>query len=249
MSANAPLGAKRKRSERSKKFLNASKKLLKLVENKWAGQLSHEEYKKKVHDVYSGPQGALLSTSSKLSLHTQMGERLFRSRQFDMTGLRRALDVGSGAGQLALHLLKYGDPELEVTCTDLSTNMLRRARQRIHDPRPRWATADITHLPFADESFDCITCGYVIEHLPDVRVGLREFARVLVPGGRALLLVTEDSFSGAWTSRLWRCRTCNRDEFRRDCEESGFIWHRELWFTKMHKMLKAGGICVDIRKA
>ena len=45
------------------------------------------------------------------------------------------------------------------------------------------------------------------------------------------------------------CRTCNRDEFRRDCEESGFIWHRELWFTKMHKMLKAGGICVDIRKA
>jgi ubiquinone/menaquinone biosynthesis C-methylase UbiE len=248
MSANAPFGTRRKPSERSDKVLSGPKKLLKLVENQWSRQLPLEEYKRKVHDVYSGPQGALLSASSKLSLHTQMGERLFRSRQFDLHGLRRALDVGSGAGQMALHLLKYGDPELAITCTDLSTNMLRRARQRIHNSRPRWATADVTHLPFADESFDCVTCGYVIEHLPDVRVGLRELARVMIPGGRALLLVTEDSFSGAWTSRLWRCRTCNRHEFRHDCEDSGFIWHRELWFTKMHKMLRAGGICVELRK-
>ena len=66
------------------------------------------------------------------------------------------------------------------------------------------------HLPFADGAFDCITCGYVLEHVPDAR-RLAELARVMVPGGRMLLLTTEDSFGGAWTSRVWCCRTYNRE--------------------------------------
>ena len=56
-------------------------------------------------------QGAMLATCSMLSLHTAFGERLFRERKFDLRGARRILDVGSGAGQLAKHVLKYADPE------------------------------------------------------------------------------------------------------------------------------------------
>jgi hypothetical protein len=68
------------------------------------------------------------------------------------------------------------------------------------------------------------------------------------PGGRMLLLVTEDSFSGAWTSRIWCCRTYNRRELQRLCHDVGLEWKKELWFTKMHQMLRAGGICVEIQK-
>ena len=64
--------------------------------------------------------------------------------------------------------------------------------------------------PSPMRSFDGITCGYVLEHVPDPEKGLSELARVLRPGGRMLLLTTEDKFSGAWTSRLWYCRTYNR---------------------------------------
>ena len=99
--------------------------------------------------------------------------------------------------------------------------MLRRARHRLRSPRPRFLAADLTRLPFPDASFDCVTCGYVLEHLPDARLGLGELARVMMPGARMLLLTTEDNFSGAWTSRVWCCRTYNRQEFRRICEGLG----------------------------
>jgi ubiquinone/menaquinone biosynthesis C-methylase UbiE len=118
----------------------------------------------------------------------------------------------------------------------------------LHSYRPRHTAADVTRLPFADASFDCVTCGYVLEHLPDARLGLAELARVLTPGGRLLLLTTEDNFGGAWTSRVWYCRTYSRQEIFDTCKHVGLEVHRELWFSRMHKVLRAGGICLDLRK-
>jgi ubiquinone/menaquinone biosynthesis C-methylase UbiE len=219
-----------------------------LLESRLIRKVSYEEYQEKVRDVYDGPQGALLATCSMISLHTPLGARLFRGRKFDLRGVRHILDVGSGAGQIAKHLIKYADPEAEITCFDLSHEMLRRASNRLKSDRPRFVVADMTRLPFADASFDCVTCGYVLEHLPDARPGLSELSRVMLPGARMLLLVTEDTFSGAWTSRMWCCRTYNRQELARICEEVGLRWHRELWFTRMHKVFRAGGICVELVK-
>jgi ubiquinone/menaquinone biosynthesis C-methylase UbiE len=217
-----------------------------LLESRLIGRVSYEEYREKVRDVYDGPQGALLATCSFLSLHTPLGDRLLRKRRFDLRGARRILDVGSGAGQIAARLLKYADPEASITCFDLSAEMLKRARTRLKSDRPQFVVADITRLPFADATFDCVTCGYVLEHIPDPRVGLTELARVMMPGARMLLLATEDNFSGAWTSRLWHCRTYNRRELRQTCEEVGLHWHKELWYTRMHKVFRAGGICAEI---
>lgn len=211
-------------------------------------QKGYEEYRDKVRDVYAGARGAILATCSVLSLHVPLGERLFKERRFDLSGARRILDVGSGAGQIAGHLLKYADPQAEITCFDLSHEMLRRARQRLKSSRPRFVVADLTRLPFPDSYFDCVTCGYVLEHLPDPRMGLAELARVMMPGARMLLLTTEENFAGAWTSLIWRCRSYNRQELARVCEELGLAWRQELWFTKMHKVLRAGGICVEIVK-
>ena len=178
----------------------------------------------------------------------RLGDRLLRERKFDLRGARHILDVGSGAGQIAKHLLKYADRPARITCFDLSSEMLRRARQRIKSERPRFVAADLSRLPFADKSFDCVTCGYVLEHLPDPRVGLAELSRVMSPGAKMLLLTTEENFAGAWTSLIWRCRSYNRRELARTCEELGLKWRKELWYTKMHQVLRAGGICVEIVK-
>jgi ubiquinone/menaquinone biosynthesis C-methylase UbiE len=246
-----PSKTDRRRSSRPRRRLPGSSEqpkpvLNRILEHRLVERVSFEEYREKVRDVYDGPQGAILATCSMLSLHTPLGARMFRERKFDLRGARRILDVGSGAGQIAKHLIKYSDPDAEITCFDLSHEMLRRARARLKSDRPRFVVADLTRLPFADASFDCVTCGYVLEHLPDARVGLAELSRVMTAGARMLLLTTEDTFSGAWTSRMWCCRTYNRRELAQICEAVGLHWHRELWFTRMHKALRAGGICVEL---
>ncbi len=224
------------------------KPLNRILENNLINRVSYEEYREKVRDVYGGRQGALLATASLLSLHVSFGDRILRERRFDLSGAKCILDVGSGAGQIAKHLLRYADSDAQITCCDLSPEMLRRARGRLKSSVPEHVAADLSRLPFADGSFDCLTCGYVLEHLPEARPGLSEMARVMRPGGRMLLLTTEDNFSGAWTSRVWYCRTYNRQQLRDTCEQLGLAWKKEIWFTRMHKLLRAGGICVEIQK-
>jgi ubiquinone/menaquinone biosynthesis C-methylase UbiE len=220
-----------------------------LLENDLIRRVSSDEYRSKIQSVYGGPKGAMLATCSLISLHIPLGKRLFRTRRFDLRGMKSILDVGSGAGQIIQHLLEFADADAHITGVDLSHQMLRRARRRLKSERPVLIAADLSALPFASESFDGATCGYVLEHLPDTRVGLSELARVLKKGGRMLLLTTEDNFSGAWTSRVWCCRTYNRAELKETCESLGLRWKNELWFTPVHRAIRAGGICVEIEKA
>ena len=138
-----------------------------LLENNLIRRVSFEEYREKVRDVYDGPQGAMLADCSLISLHTMMGERLFRERKFDLRGMRNILDVGSGAGQIAKHLLKYADPKAELTCFDLSHEMLRRARTAEKRPAAVRGGRRLPGCHSLDETFDCVTCGYVLEHVPD----------------------------------------------------------------------------------
>lgn len=73
--------------------------LSRIVEHKLMKCVSYKEYRNAVREKYDGPQVALLTTASMLSLHIPLGERLFRKRTFDLTGCRSILDVGSGAGK------------------------------------------------------------------------------------------------------------------------------------------------------
>jgi ubiquinone/menaquinone biosynthesis C-methylase UbiE len=252
---NVRTGPARRAADEADRSPGARKKnvLNRLVENSLIERVSAEEYREKVRDVYDGPQGAVLAVCSLISLHTPLGERLLKQRKFDLHGCKSILDVGCGAGQIAQHLVKYADSDAEITCFDLSSGMVRRAMRRLK-PRgmktrpPQFVVADLTRLPFADEAFDCVTCGYVLEHLPDARAGLLELSRVMVRGGRMLLLTTEDNFGGAWTSRIWRCRTYNRSELQRLCESLDLAWCNELWYTPLHRFFRAGGICVEIQK-
>jgi demethylmenaquinone methyltransferase/2-methoxy-6-polyprenyl-1,4-benzoquinol methylase len=60
--------------------------------------------------------------------------------------------------------------------------MLARAERKA--PEFDWVQADAAALPFPDASFDAVTVGFGIRNLADLEGGLRELARVLVPGGR-----------------------------------------------------------------
>lgn len=208
-------------------------------------QTGHSET---VRRIYAGPGGAVLKFLSFLSLHVPLSEHWLRTRLFDLRGATRILDAGCGAGQLTRHLRKYADQEASITACDLSAEMLLRAKERLPNPSVQFVLGDITELPFADASFDCVTCGYALEHLQDAPSGLAELARVLKVGGRLLLLTTEDRWTGHLTASVWNCRTYNREEFRRRCHEQGLIWKQELSFSTIHRHLGMGGICVEMER-
>src|SRR5215467_1674496 len=120
-----------------------------LVETKVWEKVSYTEYREQVRRVYAGPKGALLWACSFVSLHSPLGDRLFRRRRFDLRGRKNILDVGSGAGQIVRHLLKYADHDATISGFDISPEMLRRARGRLNNDRARFISADLSKLPFA----------------------------------------------------------------------------------------------------
>lgn len=92
----------------------------------------------------------------------------------------KVLDVGCGAGFLSNELAKHN---LQVTGVDLSTESLTVAANYDVTKKVTYQTADAYCLPFADHSFDVLTAMDFLEHVEKPDQVIREFSRVLKPGG------------------------------------------------------------------
>jgi SAM-dependent methyltransferase len=97
---------------------------------------------------------------------------------------RRVLDLGCGPGNSTAHLAQAVGPG--ATGADVAMPMLARARRR--DPGLPLLCADGARLPIRTSSLDAVTFHSVLYLIPDHGAALREVARVLRPGGRAVLL-------------------------------------------------------------
>ncbi len=219
-----------------------------LLESSEPRRRSFGEYRRFIQGHYDGVAGALTAVTGLVTGHEALAGRLIRPGAFDIKGCKRILDAACGNGRYSKFLLRHADPDAAITAFDLSPRMLERARNRLGSPRVSHAVADLTRLPYADGSFDAVVCGWVLEHLPDPTPGLKELARVLRPGGKLLLLSTEDTLTGALCSRMWHCRTYNREDLRRRCAGCGLSWQRELWFSPLHRLLHLGGIIVELHR-
>ena len=94
----------------------------------------------------------------------------------------RLLDMASGPGQIAALAAKHG---ATVTGSDFSAEMVALARE-LH-PGVDFRVADAEALPFEDGSFDAVTMGFLLGHLPRPAVAIGEAFRVLRPNGRIAL--------------------------------------------------------------
>jgi ubiquinone/menaquinone biosynthesis C-methylase UbiE len=99
------------------------------------------------------------------------------------------LEVGAGTGTLWTRI-DHARRGLRLTLTDFSPAMCAGLRAI---PDAQVLQCDATRLPFADDSFDTVIANHMLYHLDDPRAALREFARVLRPGGHvAAALIGED---------------------------------------------------------
>ena len=96
------------------------------------------------------------------------------------------LDAGCGTGHTALALAAAG---IRTTALDLTAEMLAQGR-RLADERGldvRFEQGDVEDLPWADGRFDALASRLAAHHFPDPARAVREFLRVVRPGGRIWL--------------------------------------------------------------
>lgn len=219
-----------------------------IIQSKRLHRQEFKDYRQFIQKHYDGFAGHLTGLTGFVTGHEALAGRLIGPKNFDLKGCKRILDAACGNGRYSRFLVRHADPDAFITGFDLSQTMLKRAQQRPEGQRVSHVAADMTRLPYADGTFDAAVMGWALEHLPDARLGLREMARVLRPGGKFLLLVTEDTITGSMCSRMWHCRTYNRQELQQICHECGLQWDRQMWFSRLHRIFRLGGIIVELKK-
>lgn len=149
----------------------------------------------------------------------------------DLTGADRVLDVPCGTGSLVERLLPIW-PGLAIVGADLSGAMLERARRKPIRGRVSWVQADAHHLPFGDATFDVLLSANSFHFFRAPRAAIREFRRVLRPGGRLLLL--------DWCDDFLACKLCGAWLRLTDPAHQAIYTLREC-----SSMLEAGGFSVE----
>ena len=95
------------------------------------------------------------------------------------------LDVACGTGLMAVEAARILGTAENITCLDPSEGMMAEARKKLP---AKFVVGYADKLPLPDASFDFLTMGYALRHVADLTVTMREYHRVLRPGGRVLIL-------------------------------------------------------------
>jgi demethylmenaquinone methyltransferase/2-methoxy-6-polyprenyl-1,4-benzoquinol methylase len=101
------------------------------------------------------------------------------------------LDVCAGTGDVALEIVRQGSGARVIAvdnCEPMLIRGLHKARKANAADQVRFTVAPAEELPFADATFDRAFVAFGVRNIADRRRGLREMARVLKPGGRAIIL-------------------------------------------------------------
>jgi SAM-dependent methyltransferase len=100
----------------------------------------------------------------------------------------RVLDVCTGPGMLVAGAIARG---AHATGLDFSHEVVDLAARLV--PAGEFRQGDAQSLPFPDNSFDAVVCGYGVMHIPEPELGLREMVRVVRVGGRVAISVWDST--------------------------------------------------------
>lgn len=157
------------------------------------------------------------------------GRRRVLDAELDRIGLApdsRILDAGCGSGRMLDELRARG----VVIGVDADAGAVAATRRRGHGAR----LCAIERMPFADASFDLVTCLDVIEHTPDDRRTLGELRRVTRPGGT--LVVTVPAYQALWSAHdvvNGHYRRYRMPELRAAAQEAGWHHLRDSYFNAL----------------
>jgi demethylmenaquinone methyltransferase / 2-methoxy-6-polyprenyl-1,4-benzoquinol methylase len=127
----------------------------------------------------------------------------WRARAADLAAVgpgKRALDVATGTGDMAVALRARG---ADVVGLDFSEAMLELARAKA--PDVHFQSGNALSLPYSDSQFHAVTVGFGARNFSDLDAGLAELTRVTRAGGRVVVLeiTAPQKPPLSWFFRLW----------------------------------------------
>jgi len=146
----------------------------------------------KVAEVFHSVAGRydLMNDLMSVGIH-----RLWKRFTIELSGVRtgqRVLDIAGGTGDLARQFAQKVGVDGEVVLADINASMLHMGRNKLLDSgvagNLRFVQADAEALPFADNSFDCVSIAFGLRNVTHKDKALASMLRVLKPGGRLLVL-------------------------------------------------------------
>jgi SAM-dependent methyltransferase len=157
----------------------------------------------------------------------------------------RILDAGCGIGCLLNEAVKDGALAFGI---DISYEAAAKAAKTL--PAARVSVGDGEKIPFKDGSFDCVASLGSIEHFVSPENGIRELARVLKPGSRAVLLLPNSFYLGDILKVMrsggyeepWQIqeKSLTREGWKKAIEQNGFIVEETLGYNKFPEFFQPG---------
>lgn len=99
----------------------------------------------------------------------------------------RLLDIATGTGEIAYEGLRQ-QPDIQAVGGDFTIEMMRVGKRNPRRKSIQWTAADTLALPFADNTFDAVTSGFLMRNVIDVPRAFAEQWRVTRSGGRVVVL-------------------------------------------------------------
>jgi ubiquinone/menaquinone biosynthesis C-methylase UbiE len=122
--------------------------------------------------------------------HTEPGEQerlRYFSSHFQLRPGERVLDVGCGSGRLIPIVCEQIGPHGSLVELDFAPGMLELGRNKANGNTVTFVAGDAHSLPLADRDFDKVIALALLPHLDNKAAALKEFHRVLKPGGMLVI--------------------------------------------------------------
>jgi len=97
------------------------------------------------------------------------------------------LDAGSGFGNMSKTAIDVTDGKIHITLYDPLVPMLQQT-SKFFDEKPNLTSGVFEHIPFKDEEFDAVLCGYSLRDAINLRIAISEIHRVLKKEGKVVIV-------------------------------------------------------------
>ncbi|MDG7054432.1 MAG: class I SAM-dependent methyltransferase [Nitrososphaerota archaeon] len=97
------------------------------------------------------------------------------------------LDAGSGFGNMSKTAIDVTDGKIHITLYDPLVPMLQQT-SKFFDEKPNLISGVFEHIPFKDEEFDAVLCGYSLRDAINLRIAISEIHRVLKKEGKVVIV-------------------------------------------------------------